>query len=424
MALKVTNNAISTLAGAIASGDTSLSVASGDASKFPTLGAGDWFPLTIVDASGNLEIVKVTARSGAVLTVVRGQEGTAARSFAAGSRCDIRQTAAVFDAKLDSSQLDTDGALAANSDTKIASQKAIKTYVDGTAASKLDKSGGSVSGDIDMTGHQIKNAGDAGKVDFFAIRSAPTGWLKANGAAVSRTTYAALFAALVTNENFTSQNFTVTVAAPGVVTKTAHGFVGGERLRLSTTGALPTGLNTTADFFVIFVDANTFRLATSQDNAIAGTAVTTTGTQSGTHSYMQSLWGLGDGSTTFNLPDLRSEFIRGLDDGRGVDTNRTMGSAQRSQNLAHAHGVTDPTHVHGVGDPGHSHPVIGSSGTATFASGLVSANKGNVNDVNGTAAAVGTGIWIGGAATGISIQSAGGAEARPRNAALLACIKY
>ena len=39
-------------------------------------------------------------------------------------------------------------------------------------------------------------------------------------------------------------------------------------------------------------------------------------------------FGAGDGSTTFNLPDLRGEFIRGFDDGRGVDTGRVLGSEQ------------------------------------------------------------------------------------------------
>jgi len=42
-------------------------------------------------------------------------------------------------------------------------------------------------------------------------------------------------------------------------------------------------------------------------------------------------FGNGDGSTTFNVPDLRGEFVRGWDDGRGVDTNRSFGSSQQDQ---------------------------------------------------------------------------------------------
>lgn len=44
-------------------------------------------------------------------------------------------------------------------------------------------------------------------------------------------------------------------------------------------------------------------------------------------------WGVGDGSTTFKLPDLRGEFVRGLDQGRGVDTGRTLGSSQPASSV-------------------------------------------------------------------------------------------
>lgn len=45
-------------------------------------------------------------------------------------------------------------------------------------------------------------------------------------------------------------------------------------------------------------------------------------------------YGVGNGTTTFNLPDLRGEFIRGLDNGRGVDFGRTLGSAQTATGIA------------------------------------------------------------------------------------------
>ena len=51
-------------------------------------------------------------------------------------------------------------------------------------------------------------------------------------------------------------------------------------------------------------------------------------------------YGAGDGSTTFNLPDLRGEFIRGLDSGRGVDSGRALGSFQADEIKAHTHTVT------------------------------------------------------------------------------------
>lgn len=44
-------------------------------------------------------------------------------------------------------------------------------------------------------------------------------------------------------------------------------------------------------------------------------------------------FGSGDGSTTFNLPDYRAEFLRGSDFGRGIDANRVVGSSQKGSAL-------------------------------------------------------------------------------------------
>lgn len=48
-----------------------------------------------------------------------------------------------------------------------------------------------------------------------------------------------------------------------------------------------------------------------------------------------TIYGKGDGKTTFKIPDLRGEFIRGFDDGRGVDVGRALGSSQRGTLLRH-----------------------------------------------------------------------------------------
>lgn len=142
----------------------------------------------------------------------------------------------------------------------------------------------------------------AGEVSFFAMSAAPTGWLKANGAAVSRTTYAALF-----------------------------------------------------------------------------TAIGTT-------------FGVGDGSTTFNVPELRGEFIRALADGRAVDTGRTLGSAQAEDLLAHSHAFR------GYGGSGAVLPNVSMSGSL--------------------------GTVVGTTALNTAVQNSTGVETRPRNIALLACIRY
>lgn len=93
MAMKLSNNASSLLAGPIGADDTELSVAAEDAAKFPALGEDDWYPLTIVNSVGNIEIVRVIARAGPTMTVQRGMEGTTARAFDAGCRAELRLTA-------------------------------------------------------------------------------------------------------------------------------------------------------------------------------------------------------------------------------------------------------------------------------------------------------------------------------------------
>jgi hypothetical protein len=76
---------------------------------------------------------------------------------------------------------------------------------------------------------------------------------------------------------------TMTIATPGVVSMTAHGFFTGQKVQLTTTGALPTGLSANTTYYVVYVDANSFSLATSLANAAAGTKIATSGSQSGTH---------------------------------------------------------------------------------------------------------------------------------------------
>lgn len=97
--LLTANNATSTLAASITNSATTISVQTEDASKFPEVPAGDWFPVFVLDAAGNSEIMRCTARAGAILTVERGQEGTIAKPFASGSRIEIRLTSAAIDQK-------------------------------------------------------------------------------------------------------------------------------------------------------------------------------------------------------------------------------------------------------------------------------------------------------------------------------------
>lgn len=97
-----------------------------------------------------------------------------------------------------------------------------------------------------------------------------------------------------------------------------------------------------------------------------------------------TIFGAGDGITTFNLPDLRGEFIRGVDDGRGVDASRSLGSWQKDQLASHQH--TFP-----AGDILDGGPALQANRISTLTA---------------------------------STTYVGGVETRPRNVALLACVKY
>ena len=61
MGVKFSNNGHSTLASSLTSSGTSITVASGHGSRFPSLSSGEYFYATLIDSSNNLEIVKVTA---------------------------------------------------------------------------------------------------------------------------------------------------------------------------------------------------------------------------------------------------------------------------------------------------------------------------------------------------------------------------
>ena len=109
--------------------------------------------------------------------------------------------------------------------------------------------------------------------------------------------------------------------------------------------------------------------------------------EAGVGSWLSGRFSVGDGYTTFRIPDLRGDFIRCWDDGRGVDGGRVPGSWQAGLLESHSHGI----------------PINGGTGL-NYASPCAS-------DPSSPDAMLAT-------------TSTGGAETRPRNIALLACIKY
>lgn len=170
--------------------------------------------------------------------------------------------------------------------------------------------------------------GEPGQLSFFARTAPPFGWLKCNGAAVSRTTYSALYAAI------------------GIT------------------------------------------------------------------------FGDGNGTTTFNLPETRGEFLRVLDDGRGIDSGRAIGSYVASLLGSHTHtgsALRAGDHAHGLmGEDVASTGILNQTGRATVA------------DAMGCGTISGYGVTEGGGphTHTLSISSTGGTETRPRSVAFPLYIKY
>lgn len=163
-------------------------------------------------------------------------------------------------------------------------------------------------------GESIGTASPTGAIGFFAMPSAPAGWLKANGATLSRTTYSDLFAAI----------------GPS--------------------------------------------------------------------------FGAGDGATTFNVPDLRGEFLRGWDDGRGIDQSRLFGSLQ----LDALQNITGGFKLAG-----------GEGGLDAFFGAFY--KDGGNGDLAGNNTSLPS---VGKAGFDASRVVRTAEETRPRNIALLPCIKY
>ena len=109
--------------------------------------------------------------------------------------------------------------------------------------------------------------------------------------------------------------------------------------------------------------------------------------------------GSGDGSSTFNVPDLRGEFIRGLDGGRGIDSGRSIGTLQLDTFKKHDHMFAGDDWIGNSG----GYTKIGTHSVDEDSSG-----GGNCGDYR----------------TKDDTTNVGGSETRPRNVALLPVIKF
>lgn len=180
----------------------------------------------------------------------------------------------------------------------------------------------------------------------------PTGWLGCNGAAVSRTTYANLFTALTAQP--------VATSASGSPTLTGSGFFA----LLNSYDGL--GVAAGAPISGPGIATNT--TIVSYTNTTITLSLNATGNNTNA-TYVIAPWGVGDASTTFNVPDMRGgvPVCHGI--GPGL-TYRQLGFAGGEEKhalvpaelAAHNHAIIDPghnhtqnAHTHTITDPAHSH---------------------------------------------------------------------
>jgi hypothetical protein len=119
---------------------------------------------------------------------------------------------------------------------------------------------------------------------------------------------------------------TMTIATPGVVTWTSHGLSTYDKVYFTNSGgALPTGVTASTTYFVTVVDANSFKLSTTYNNAVAGTFVATSGSQSGTHTGFSGGLAIADASAT-----ARGLVTPTTQTFAGIKTNASMPAATAS----------------------------------------------------------------------------------------------
>ena len=123
-------------------------------------------------------------------------------------------------------------------------------------------------------------------------------------------------------------------------------------------------------------------------------------------------YGVGDGETTFNLPDLRGEFVRGYDNGRGVDSGRAIGSSQADATAKNGLSVT--INSNGAHTHGYSWTAANTVNATNNYVSMSSNNQGGTK--NFTTGSAGS--------HGHTNSVSGDTETRPRNQAMVYCIKY
>jgi len=141
-------------------------------------------------------------------------------------------------------------------------------------------------------------------------------------------------------------------------------------------------------------------------------------TYSALFAVVGTTWGAGNGSTTFNVPDLRGEFLRGWDHGKGTDSGRTFASSQSEMIGPHSHTASSSGSTSSDGAHTHTVSVYDSAGGSLVPQ---TANTGGSPAVSATTSSSGAHTHTVSVSTTVNNNS--GTENRVRNYAVMFCIK-
>ena len=145
-----------------------------------------------------------------------------------------------------------------------------------------------------------------GTITAYGGLTAPAGYFLADGTAYSRATYAALYNVITASKG----TCTISNATPAIVTLNNHGLITGDIIEFTTDGALPASLAVNTNYYVVYINANTFNIASTLALANAGTKIATSNAGSGTHTLRYCPFGIST-ATNFNVPDFRNVYLRG-----------------------------------------------------------------------------------------------------------------
>ena len=158
-----------------------------------------------------------------------------------------------------------------------------------------------------------------------------------------------------------------------------------------------------------------------------GAAVSRT-TYSVLFAVIGTAYGTGNGSSTFNLPDLRGEFVRGFDNGKGTDSGRSIATSQSATNASHNHSISVSGTTSTKSLTGNIRKISEGFNANGSASGVFTKTQDGNSSITGSSSTspVG-GVDFDGShdhtfsASGTSGSQGG--EARPRNIAMMYVIK-